>query len=385
MIRLRNRYFLLVDALAVVAAAYSAFAFRFGWLFIGPERLGGVDPDYRFNVDFFTFAAMAVVIKLGVFTAFGVYRQYWRYAGFPELIRLVLANTVGVALLSGSIIAARFFDLVPGFSRAIPPLDWLFCLALTVAIRASVRALGEAQLRASRQPVGAWRRVLIVGAGDAGTLMAREMKRNPQLGLLPVGFLDDDSTKVGKRIYSIEVLGHTRDLGDLALQQRVDEVVIAIPTAPGAAIRELVQTCQGLGLPSKVIPGVYELLDGQLTVSRLREVEIGDLLRRPQVATTEGAPVRARHPGLILAEWAEVGHAGAAVDLPFDDLGGVEDVHLFGRRAQHLDDHRLVDAELVQRVDHVRQRGLREDQVGDFRRNLVHAQFAQHLALLAGK
>lgn len=279
MIRVRNRYLLAADILAVVGAAWVAFAFRFGWLFLAERE------------EFARFVVAAVVIKVAVYLGFGVYRQYWRYAGAPELLSLVFANTLASFLLSLAILAGREWHLITGVSRLVMPLDWVFATALTVGGRVAIRLMGEAQTRAGRRQSQSWRNVLIVGAGDAGSLVAREMQRNPQLGLRAVGFLDDDTAKVGKRIYGVPVLGGLSHLADVAPTHRVDEVVIAIPKAPGSTVRAVVDACRDAGVASRVIPGIFELLEGQLTVSRLREVEIGDLLRRPQVTARASAPL----------------------------------------------------------------------------------------------
>lgn len=276
---MRNRYLLAADIAAIVLAAWAAFAFRFGWLFTDSRP------------EFFFFLVSAVVVKIGTFLAFGLYRRYWRYAGFWDLIAVVLANSAASVGLSIFIVASRLAGWIPGLSRSLPPLDWLFALALTAGLRASLRAFAETVVRRpSQDRARPTRRVLIVGAGDAGALVAREMQKNLQLGQVPVGFLDDDRVKTGKQIYGLTVLGEISALARVANEDRIDEVVIAIPTAGGRTVRAVVERCRELGIPSRVMPGIYELLDGQLSVSRLRSVEIADLLRRPQVQSASGAP-----------------------------------------------------------------------------------------------
>ncbi len=275
---MRNRYLLLADSLAVILAACGAFVFRFGWLFPS-ER-----PEFKI------FLVVALIIKLVAFHAFGLYRRYWRYAGFWDLMAMVLANSAASMVLATVMGVIRWFNLVPGLSRSVPPLDWLLALALTIGVRASLRAVAETVGKPADSDSKRRRSVLIVGAGDAGTLVAREMQKNPQLGLRPIGFLDDDRAKGGKQIYGLPVLGQIASLADVVGRQRVDEVVIAIPTAGGPVVRAVAERCQALSIPSRVMPGVYELLDGKLSVGRLRHVDIADLLRRPQVYSDAGAP-----------------------------------------------------------------------------------------------
>lgn len=276
---MRNRYLLVADVLAVMLAAWAAFAFWFGWFFTETRP------------EFIPFLGLAVVIKISVFFAFGMYRRYWRYAGFWDLVSIVMANGASSILLGVAMVLMRLLDWIPlGFSRSIPPLDLLFTLSLTVGMRASLRAIAETMSKKSHGHAAANKNVLVIGAGDAGTMVAREMQRNPHLGLNPIGFLDDDKVKAHKQIYGLRVLGPIAELGAVSQSTRVDEVVIAIPTAGGRVVRDIVERCQNLGLASRVVPGIYELLDGLVSVNRLRSVDIADLLRRPQVHDKTDSP-----------------------------------------------------------------------------------------------
>ncbi len=275
---MRNRYLLVADVLAIMLAAWAAFAFRFGWLFRESRS------------EFLPYLLIAVVVKIVIFLAFGLYRRYWRYAGFWDLVAVVLANSAASIVLLAIVVGSRLMGWIEGFSRSVPPLDWVFALSLTVGLRASLRAVAETMGMRTKSAVKPSKTVLIVGAGDAGAMVAREMQKNVQLGLRPVGFLDDNPVKAHKQIYGLPVLGAIDALAKVTEVRQVDEVVIAIPTAGGATVRSVVERCQALGIPSRVMPGIYELLDGQLNVSRLRTVDIADLLRRPQVHAQSSSP-----------------------------------------------------------------------------------------------
>jgi FlaA1/EpsC-like NDP-sugar epimerase len=133
------------------------------------------------------------------------------------------------------------------------------------------------------------KRVLIVGAGVAGAMILKELKLNPQLSLDPVGLLDDDPAKQDVRIHGVPVLGKLRDLGEIVPSLGVEEVIIAMPTASGKTIRKVVQMCKEANVPSKTIPGMFEIISGSATVEQIRDVDIEDLLRRGVVKTdTEG-------------------------------------------------------------------------------------------------
>ena len=275
---IRNRYVLLADIVVVALGAWTAFALRFGWLFMGSRD------------EFLIFIAVAVVVKVSTFLSFGLYQRVWRYASFWDLMAVVLANSVASLAIAVIMVALRLADLIPGLSRSVLPIDWLLGLALTTGVRASVRILAETTAPKRAGQSARLRRVVVVGAGDAGALVAREMQKNPQLGMTPVAFLDDEPAKQGKRIYGVPVLGPLSSLGTLVASKPIDEVVIALPRAGGAVVRSVVESCRQHSVPSRVMPGIYELLDGTFGVSRLRDVDIADLLRRPQVtAHTDSA------------------------------------------------------------------------------------------------
>jgi FlaA1/EpsC-like NDP-sugar epimerase len=270
---MRNRYVLLADVLAVAIAATGTFVLRFGWLFLDERR------------EFPWFLGAAVVVKICVFLRFGLYRRFWRYAGFWDLMAVAHANTAASVLFGLVMSGLRVTSVIDGLSRSVLPIDWLLALVLTTGVRASVRVIAEST-RSSGSPEGlAPKKVVIVGAGDAGTLVARELQKPPGLGMTLVGFIDDDRTKQGKWIYGVPVLGPISSLPKIFQEQSIAEAIIAMPTVGGTTVRTVVETCQASGVPSQVVPGIHELLGGHVTVSRLRKVNIGDLLRRSQVTT----------------------------------------------------------------------------------------------------
>ncbi|GMV22314.1 MAG: dTDP-glucose 4,6-dehydratase [Acidimicrobiia bacterium] len=274
---MRNRYLLVSDVLAVGLAAWAAFAFRFDWNFTATRP------------EFLPFALTALAIKLPTFFLFGLYRRYWRYASLWDMVAVVLATFLASVLLSLVVVTGSIIGWFPGLSRSVPPLDWVFTLALTVGVRVSIRVLAETIGRRPAKAAARSRRVLIIGAGEAGTLVAREMQKNPQLGMRPIGFLDDDREKANKQIAGLAVMGALRDLSLVQKAQQVDEAVIAMPRAGGPLVRSVVDRCREINLSFRVVPGIFELLDGQASVTRLRPVDIADLLRRPQVPAQPSA------------------------------------------------------------------------------------------------
>lgn len=230
------------------------------------------------------FTILALIIKLVIFFLFGLYRRYWRYASVDELVSIILA--VGSATL---IIAGVFFgvsilglDNTLSLPRSVPFIDGLLTLVVVGGSRFSVRVAAHKRRRSEQKNNS--KAVLIVGAGDAGTVIAREMLSSRQINIDPVGFVDDDPNKQKKSIHGIPVLGTRKDIPRLVKQYDVEEVVIAIPTAPGNVIREIRTLCEAASVPSRTIPGMYEILSGQISVSQLRNVDIEDLLRREPIS-----------------------------------------------------------------------------------------------------
>jgi FlaA1/EpsC-like NDP-sugar epimerase len=169
--------------------------------------------------------------------------------------------------------------------RSALGIDWLLSLVLIGGSRFALRILAE-QSMAKRE---GGKRALVIGAGDVGALVVRELQKPSQLNLTPVGFLDDDPAKQKHTIYGVTLLGKVDDLPSMIDLQKVDVVIIAIPSAPGQLVRRVNDVCRIKGIPSRTVPSVYELVDGKIGINRLREVDINDLLRREPVRVNDGA------------------------------------------------------------------------------------------------
>jgi FlaA1/EpsC-like NDP-sugar epimerase len=251
-----------------------------------------VDRMREYGRTLLIFGALALLVKPVIFYLFGLYRRYWRYAGTRDLAIIALAalSATAVTSLGMTSLASLFLDFRP-VPRSIPIIDWLVSVSLVGGIRFAVRVLARERIPFVQPPTDDplkcstedQRRVLVMGAGDAGAMIVREMLENPGLGLEPVGLLDDDQSKVGMTIYGVPVRGTREVIPAIARRDQVDEVIIAMPTAPGKAIRRIVEICQEAGVDYKTIPGVYELISGQVSVQEMREVGIDDLLRRDPV------------------------------------------------------------------------------------------------------
>ena len=270
--KFRNRYLLLGDVLFVCISVVVSYLLR-------------VDSsDYAvYTTSMWWMLALAVVINPVVYYFFGLYRRLWVYASTQELKLITSAVTTATIILSVFMLSLFGFRVFTAFPKSTLAIDWLFSLALVGGSRFTIRLLAESNAQAAHPRPGAQKRVLIIGAGDAGALVVREMQKNQQLNITPIGFLDDDAAKQNHQIHEIRVLGAIADLPKVLDSKRVDEVVIAIPSAPGNVVRVVADICRLKGVPFRTMPGIYELLGGKVSVSRLREVDITDLLRREPV------------------------------------------------------------------------------------------------------
>jgi len=282
-VKIRGRHLLLIDLLTMSMALVAAYVIRY-------EALWRVGPHLRRNL--YLFATVLVVRPL-VYYFFGLYRRWWRYASVSEMLVLVEAVTIGSLIIAAltAYLLAPVVDGVRVFSRSILLIEWMLSLLATGGTRMLLRLIqtrtGTQEARASQQ--ASTRRALIMGAGDAGALIVREMQNNPSLGYLPVGFVDDAPEKQGIKIYGVPVLGTRQDIPRLSRQKGIDQVIIAMPTAPGSAVRDIRAICEKANIPAKTMPGLYELLSGAVSISQIREVQIEDLLRREPVRTDLGA------------------------------------------------------------------------------------------------
>ncbi len=221
-----------------------------------------------------------LLVRAGIHWAFRVSTGRWRFVGTRDVLRLGAAAGVGTVLFALVLLA---LPLEPSVPRSVVLLEYLLTVFLTAGVWLGYRVVFE-QLRHHRVNGSAGhRRVLIVGAGEAANLLAREMVRFPT-GYEVVGFVDDDPLKWGSRLHGVEVLGATADLPQIAQTFRAREIHIAVPSASPAEMRRIVELCEGIEVPFKVLPGINQVLEGRVRISQLREVRIEDLLGREPIS-----------------------------------------------------------------------------------------------------
>jgi len=261
---------LLADAALIALAWWLAFWLRFDH--------GVPSPYHRLFVDTI---AVAVAIKLAIFIVFGFYNRWWRYVSTRDMWGA--ARGVTVACLVSDLVV-YFAHPVKGFPlpRSIAVLDWLILLAFVAGTRLIARSLIERPGAASLVARG--KEVIVVGAGDAAQLVIREMLKSPALGYTPIGLIDDDPRKKNLRLHGIRVLGTTEELRHILRDNAPDEVLIAIPSAAGETRQQVVEIAQEAGVPVKTLPGLYELISGDVNLAgQIRPVQVEDVLGREPV------------------------------------------------------------------------------------------------------
>jgi FlaA1/EpsC-like NDP-sugar epimerase len=267
----RHRVWQLLSDGAVVAAAWwLAFQLRFDQ---------GVPPNFQRLFD--RTIVLVVAIKLGVFLLSGFYNRWWRYVSTRDMwgaARGVLIASL-LAYLAVYVAAPVGHVRLP---RSIAVLDLLLTLAGVAGMRLAVRSVMERP--GPKSLVARGKEVLVVGAGDAGNLVLRELLRSPARGYSPIGLIDDDPRKRNTRLHGIRVLGTTRELPAVLRDTRPDEVLIAIPSASGETRRRIVDACRAERVPVKTLPGLYELIAGDVDLARqIRPVQVEDVLGREPV------------------------------------------------------------------------------------------------------
>ncbi|MBK7107089.1 MAG: polysaccharide biosynthesis protein [Ignavibacteriae bacterium] len=226
------------------------------------------------------------VIKLTVFYFFDLYRRFWATASIDELARLIYIAVNTVLIESIVFVILRSFHTLPFFVLpfSFPFIESTLVMLLVASARFSIRFFERIdERRVSLESFGAY--VLIVGAGSAGASVAQELQKNNNLKMTPVAFLDDDPSKLKLRIRGVPVVGKIDDMGKIARQFKIKKVIIAIPTASGKVIRNILETARLNNLETLTVPGINEILGGKVDIGKLRKIQIQDLLRRLPIKT----------------------------------------------------------------------------------------------------
>jgi FlaA1/EpsC-like NDP-sugar epimerase len=267
----RNRILqVLADAALVALAFYLAFRLRF---------LDQSGLPHRYEILFAQAVGFVVAGKLAIFALHGLYQKWWRYVSGRDFLLIVRAVAVSSAILVVAFTVLRPF--AHNLPRSVAVMDFILTLLLIAGARLAVRLIVERPSRGERLPR---HEVLVVGAGSGGQMVVRELQLNPRLGVTAIGFVDDDPRKRGMRMLGLKVLGSTKEIAEILDESEPDEVVIAIPSAPGTLRATIVAACREREIRVRTLPTVFELLRGGVQLNKqLREVQVEDVLGRDPI------------------------------------------------------------------------------------------------------
>ena len=258
---------LIVFALSLFAATYIRFE--------------GAIPDI-FLKQIAVLLPYIVIARTISFQVFSIYKIVWRYISIRDVIRILKAILPVTTLL----ILARYFAPQRLTMLRIPisviTLEFMLVILGTAGIRMVRRVSLEITQRDSltRQRNGTTKRALLIGAGDAGNMVAKELSQRTDLGMEVEGFVDDDPKKFNAVIQGIKILGSTAQIPEIARRMKIDEAIITIVNASSREIRRIVELCEGADIKVKIVPGLFEMLDDKVKITKIREVNIDDLLGR---------------------------------------------------------------------------------------------------------
>jgi FlaA1/EpsC-like NDP-sugar epimerase len=267
---LRGRHLIVLDVISTVVAFLVALALRFD----APSPL--FDQYLR---AFFWVAGLLVVVRVATFLLLRLYQRAWRYASVEELVAITAA-VVGSSIAGYGVLYLLLIGQPPSalpFPRSVPVVDTILVLVLTGSWRFALRVTGVG--RRGARDTGGLERALIVGSGSAALGVIREIRASGQFGMHPVGALVDDLPK-GQRFMGLEVLGTLADLAWAIERYSVAVVLLALPSADGPTLRRLVRIAEASGTRCLTVPSVAEVVAGRVTMDRLREIDVEDLLRR---------------------------------------------------------------------------------------------------------
>jgi len=227
-----------------------------------------------------------IALKLVVYWYAGLFRSLWRYSGVNELQRLLVAQAGGLG--ASLLVVTMSRAATDGFPRGVFLIDAALSLVLTGGIRFAARWVQESHSTRGVAPESTARRrdarrVLVVGAGDAGEMVVRKISKNPANDMRLVGLVDDDPCKRGREIHGVRVLGTCRDIARLAEEHGVEEIILTLPSASGAEIRAILRDCRGAKARLRIVPSLSETVSGSVQITDIRDLRIEDLLRRKEI------------------------------------------------------------------------------------------------------
>lgn len=267
----RSLLLLIYDAMAILVSMFMALFVRFEFsinerfLFYWPNILA--------------YTPVIIIVSLLIFAICNLYSSIWIYASIREMVNITVASLFVTVFQ-----VAIFFLLEPSGNRLPRSYFVLFCgfvFALTFFVRFLYRAIRE--FKSINRPLKVMKRVMIVGAGEAGDSLIKEIKANPHLNKKVVCIIDDAKVKAGKKIHGIRIVGDRTEIVEAAKDFNIDEILIAVPSAKADDRKEILNLCKLTGKEMMMLPGIYQIVNGEVSIGQLKEVDVNDLLGRDPI------------------------------------------------------------------------------------------------------
>ncbi|MBQ8279996.1 MAG: polysaccharide biosynthesis protein [Roseburia sp.] len=269
---MRRICLVLIDIGIVILASIGALLVRFEF---------GMDavPKYYLEI-IWEMLPITLPVAIAIFSFFRLYSTLWYYAGATELLYLTAACIVD-ALFNTGLILYVYRDVDYPVPRSWYFLYGALLLIMVFISRFSLR--GVKTISSRRNQTGKMKRVLIVGAGEAGNAIIKEIVNSRYVNMKIVGIVDDDKAKRGKFLHGIKVIGDRNDIIDIAENRRVDEIIIAMPSTSAQEMKQILDICKQTGCELKRLPGMFQLVNGDVSISKLKDVDVNDLLGREPI------------------------------------------------------------------------------------------------------
>jgi FlaA1/EpsC-like NDP-sugar epimerase len=292
----RTLFFGVFDVLLFSLAFWISFYVRFE---------GVIPKNYLWP--FYTHLPLFVIIKILMFYFFQIYRLSWSYVGFYELLNLFKAQTLSSFVIATIVFFLSYEKAFQGFPRSVLLIDYLLSLILAGGLRISKRVY----IHSIKYPSLEQKRTLIIGAGNAGELIVRDMRRTKDSPYLPVGFVDDDPVKEKVFIHGIKVLGNRKDIPQIVANLDVELAVIAMPSVPSKEIRDIVSYLHKAGIHEiRILPGTKEMMSRNISILDIKKIDLKDLLSR-EPAEIEYSELRKKLEGKRILITGAAGSIGS--------------------------------------------------------------------------
>lgn len=263
-----NRFILILIDIVLINISYLlGFYFRFTYHI----------PRIHLN-NYLSSIFQITFIYLLCFSIFKLYVSLWTYASIDEFML-----SIGGCILANlmTILYGKFIG--PTLPYSVSVLAGVFSVISVVGFRMSFRIYRRLIMQFNRVNVYDFKKVIVIGAGSAGTMIVNEMRQHPEMKYLPVALIDDSKYKIGLTIHGVKVLGNRYKISQIVKEKNVEEIIIAIPSLSNGKIKEIIDLCKETGCKIKTMPGMEELIQGKETLNKIREVDVGDLLGRDPV------------------------------------------------------------------------------------------------------